>query len=194
MAFDRLGSGLAISARDLEIRGAGDLLGEEQAGHVTLIGTALYQKLLTRAVLAAKGEVAGPEIATQLNIGLTGSIPEGYVPDATLRINLYARLARMTEIEAIDSFAEELEDRFGPVPAEAGALLDLARIQALSQAAGVVRIDAGPKGIAFTFAPGARPADAHDGNVSEDRIVWRRQSPEWGAEFGEIQQLLHNLL
>jgi transcription-repair coupling factor (superfamily II helicase) len=193
VAFDRLGSGLAISARDLEIRGAGELLGEEQAGHVTLIGTALYQKLLTRAVRAAKGEVAGPEIAPELNIGLTGSIPEAYVPDATLRINLYARLARTTEVEAVDSFAEELEDRFGPVPPETEALLDLARIQALSQAAGVARIDAGPKGIALTFAPGARPAAVKDAEVSEDRLVRRRQDHAHGPGFDEIERLLREL-
>jgi transcription-repair coupling factor (superfamily II helicase) len=161
---------------------------------MTLIGTALYQKLLTRTVRAAKGEAAAPEIAAELNIGLTGSIPESYVPDATLRINLYARLARMTEIEAIDSFAEELEDRFGPVPSEGGALLDLARIQALSQAARVVRIDAGPKGIALTFAPGARPANAAGGDVSEDRIVWRRHGDARPPGLDEIQHLLHDLV
>ncbi|CAN7622883.1 helicase-related protein [Phenylobacterium sp. LjRoot219] len=74
-AFDRLGSGLAISARDLELRGAGDLIGDEQAGHVKLIGTALYQKLLTRAVLEAKGEGGEPDLKPEIAVGLTGAVP-----------------------------------------------------------------------------------------------------------------------
>jgi transcription-repair coupling factor (superfamily II helicase) len=193
VAFDRLGSGLAISARDLEMRGAGDLLGEEQAGHVTLIGTALYQKLLTQAVRAAKGETVGPEVTPVLNIGLTGVIPETYVPDATVRINLYARLARLGDAEAVEAFAEELEDRFGPVPAEAEALLALARLQALSQAAGVAKIDAGPKAIALTLSPGVKPKAVAGVEASGDRLVLRKAAAEDASRIDEVEQILRKL-
>jgi transcription-repair coupling factor (superfamily II helicase) len=193
-AFDRLGSGLAISARDLELRGAGDLVGEDQAGHVKLIGTALYQRLLSRAVRVAKGELEGPDWTPQLSIGLSGAIPEAYVPDATIRINLYARLARLSTEEEVDAFAEELEDRFGPPPPEAETLLLLARIQARALAAKVVRLDAGPKAIALTPAPGAvHRADAAGLEASGERLLWRGEVPE-GPERGEkILSLLDQL-
>ncbi|MGA0606880.1 DEAD/DEAH box helicase [Phenylobacterium sp. VNQ135] len=194
-AFDRLGSGLAISARDLELRGAGDLLGDEQAGHVKLIGTALYQRLLSRAVRVAKGEIAGPEWTPQLNVGVTGAISESYVPDPTVRINLYARLARLASGDDVDAFAEELEDRFGAVPEETQILLDLARIHALALAAGIGKIDAGPKAIAFTPAPGApRKALAKAGlEASGDRVLWRGEVPEARARLGRIISLLEAL-
>ena len=176
-AFDRLGSGLAISARDLELRGAGDIVGEEQAGHLKLIGTALYQRLLSRAIAVAKGEIAGPEWAPQLNIGISGSVPETYVPDATLRINLYARLARLESEEDVDAFAEELEDRFGPPPQDVLILLQMARIQVAAIAAGIQRIDAGPKAIAFSPRPSTNPAvaPANEGGLvlSGNRFLWR---------------------
>jgi transcription-repair coupling factor (superfamily II helicase) len=91
--LDRLGAGFAISARDLDLRGAGDLLGEEQAGHVKLIGADLYQHLLGRALRLARGEASGDESPPVLNLGVAGRIPEDYVPEPEVRINLYARLA-----------------------------------------------------------------------------------------------------
>jgi transcription-repair coupling factor (superfamily II helicase) len=192
VAFDRLGSGLAVAMRDLEIRGAGDIIGDQQAGHVTLLGAAFYQELLTRAVRQAKGEATGSEFATELNIGGAGSIPESY--DPAIRINLYARLARIKEIGAVDAFAEELEDRFGPAPREAEILIEIAKIRALAQAAGVVRIDAGPKGIAFTLAPWAKLGERQGAKLSDDRMTWDRRSSEASSTFGEVQDLLNALL
>jgi transcription-repair coupling factor (superfamily II helicase) len=192
-AFDRLGSGLAISARDLELRGSGDLVGDDQAGHVKLIGTALYQKLLTRAVRAAKGEIAGPDWTPELNLGLTGAFPESYVPDATIRINLYARLARLETPEEVDAFAEELEDRFGAPPEEAAGLLDLARLQARARRAGVLRVDAGPKAIALTCA-GPLPATPPAGLEAKDgRLILRRAATRGGPRTREVQSLLEAL-
>ncbi|MDQ4061081.1 MAG: DEAD/DEAH box helicase, partial [Pseudomonadota bacterium] len=115
-ALDRLGAGFAISARDLDLRGAGDLLGEEQAGHVKLIGVGLYQHFLERALRVARGEAPGDDWSPELNLGLTGLIPEDYVPEAEVRINLYARLARLQRSGEIDAFGDEIEDRFGPMP------------------------------------------------------------------------------
>lgn len=152
-AFDRLGSGLAISARDLDLRGGGDLVGEDQAGHVKMIGAALYQRLLERAVRVARGEIEAGEWTPDLALGEAGSIPMDYVPDAVTRIGLYGRLARMETLDEIDAFEEELEDRFGAIPAQAATLLSLARLQALARAADVRQVRAGPKGVALTLTP-----------------------------------------
>jgi len=194
-AFDRLGSGLAISARDLELRGAGDLVGDDQAGHVKLIGTALYQRLLSRAVRVAKGELNGPDWTPQLNVGLSGSIPEAYVPDATIRINLHARLARLTAEEDVNAFAEELEDRFGAPPSETEMLLVLARIQARALATNVLKVDAGPKAIAFTPAPGAKHPDPKGVGleIAGDRLLWRGDVPEGAARADQLLSLLERL-
>lgn len=192
-AFDRLGSGLAISARDLEIRGAGDLMGEEQAGHLKEIGAGLYQRLLSRAVLAAKGEIQGPEQTLQLNLGVSGTIPEAYVPDATVRINLYARLARLGLPEEVEAFAEEMEDRFGSPPEEVEVLLDIARIQALSASAGIIRIDAGPKAVALTPAPGRQVAPHAALEPSGARLIWRGAVDEGRARVSQVAGLLQTL-
>ena len=111
--MDRLGAGFAISARDLDPRGAGDLFGEDQAGHVKLIGMGLYRHLLERALRAARGEPPPDEWSPELNLGAAGRIPADYVPEAEVRINLYARLAKLTDESDVDALGEEIEDRFG---------------------------------------------------------------------------------
>jgi transcription-repair coupling factor (superfamily II helicase) len=157
-AFDRLGSGLAISARDLDLRGGGDLVGEDQAGHVRMIGAALYQRLLERAVCVARGETQPAEWTPVLNLGEAGAIPLDYVPDPVTRINLHARLARLESLAEIDAFEEELEDRFGAVPAATVNLLSLTRLQVLARAAHVRQVSVGPKGLALTLDPTEAPA------------------------------------
>jgi transcription-repair coupling factor (superfamily II helicase) len=150
LAFDRLGSGLAISARDLDLRGAGDLVGEDQAGHMKLIGLSLYQRLLALAVDRARGKdrlIQKPSI----DLEISGALPREYVPEPVVRLNLYSRLQRFETLAEIDAFAEELEDRFGPPPAEAITLLDLARLKLCAAAAGIVKIGAGPVAIAAEF-------------------------------------------
>ncbi|AYV48588.1 DEAD/DEAH box helicase [Caulobacter flavus] len=152
-AFDRLGSGLAISARDLDLRGGGDLVGEDQAGHVKMIGASLYQRLLARAVAVARGEADADAQTPNLVLGEIGSLPPDYVPDPVVRIGLYARLARIDDPAAIDAFEEELEDRFGSPPDAVGILLAKARLTALARAAGVVEVRAGPKGVVLVVPP-----------------------------------------
>ncbi|HEV2677352.1 MAG TPA: DEAD/DEAH box helicase [Aliidongia sp.] len=198
-AFDRLGSGLAISARDLDFRGAGDLVGEEQAGHVKLIGAALYQRLLSRAMALAKGERVETAAKPVLNLGEAGAIPTDYVPDAITRINLYARLARMDEIGDIDAFEEELADRFGTLPAAASTLLTCTRLQSLAAAAGVRQVDAGPKGIALTLpkAMGAvlkriRPL-VPAAQAKEERLVIPGNFDDFDARLTTVERLLTRL-
>jgi len=154
-ALDQLGAGFAISARDLDMRGAGDLIGEEQAGHMKLIGVDLYQHLLGHALRVARGEAADrwqPVLSLDTAKGGTGRLPDDWIPEADLRLSLYGQLAHLDEVAAIDAFQAELEDRFGPVPEPAQRLLDTARIAALAADAGIRQIDAGPAAIALTLA------------------------------------------
>ncbi len=158
-AFDRLGAGFAISARDLDLRGAGDLVGEAQAGHMKLIGTDLYQHLMAHALRAARGQAVDPW-TPELHLELSGGLPEGWIPDINVRLSLYARLARLPDGAALDAFEAELEDRFGPVPPEARDLLDIARIRAIARSVGIRRIDAGQAAIALTPRHADQPVPA----------------------------------
>lgn len=148
-AFDRLGAGFQIAGRDLDMRGAGDLLGEAQAGHMKLIGVDLYQHLLESAVRAARGEDV-ERWTLELHLGIEGRLPADWIPDDDLRVTLYARLSRLSDAQGIDAFADELEDRFGALPAPASALLAVARIRADACAARIAQVDAGPAAIALT--------------------------------------------
>ncbi|WP_081673872.1 DEAD/DEAH box helicase [Novosphingobium lindaniclasticum] len=154
-ALDRLGAGFAISARDLDMRGAGDLLGEEQSGHARLLGVDLYQHLLGLALARARGETAEDDVPV-VKAGSEGMLPGAWIPDVDLRLGLYARLARLGDLSALESFADELEDRFGTLPAEALRLLDLARLRLLARSARIGGVEAGPAAIALTPAPGRR--------------------------------------
>ena len=158
VTFDRLGSGMALSARDLDLRGAGDLMGEEQAGHLRLIGLGLYQHLMSLAIREARGEVV-EDWSPEIHIDRAGSLPTDYIPEPELRLNLYARLARVVEPQEAEAIAEELADRFGPPPEEVRDLLERVRLRALCRALGIARIDAGPKAIALDLRPSVAAAD-----------------------------------
>ena len=147
-AFDRLGAGFAISARDLDMRGAGDLLGETQAGHMKLIGIDLYQQLLEGALRRARGEEV-ERWTPELHLGIEGCLPESWIPDEELRVTIYARLARITEAAALDALEDELEDRFGALPDEARTLLATARLRVDARAAGIAKVSAGPAAVAL---------------------------------------------
>ncbi|MET0245151.1 MAG: helicase-related protein, partial [Sphingomonas sp.] len=148
-AFDRLGAGFEISARDLDIRGAGDLLGDTQAGHMKLIGVELYQHLLGAALRRARGDTSD-RWTPELNLGGSGTLPESWIPEADMRLTLYARVARLASEAEIDAFEEELIDRFGPLPEGAATLIAHVRLRVAAQHANVARVDAGPSAIALT--------------------------------------------
>ena len=168
-AFDRLGAGFAISAQDLDMRGAGDLLGDEQAGHMKLIGVDLYQHLLTRALRQARGEdVSAPLPA--LTLGTVGHLPPEWIPEEAVRLALYMRLVKLDDPAAIDGFEEELEDRFGALPAPTVRLLDWMRVRLLAQSAGVSAIAAGPAAIAFT--PVAKGSDWSSAGLTQKKDRW----------------------
>lgn len=189
-AFDRLGAGFAISARDLDLRGAGELLGEEQAGHAKLIGVELYQHLLERAVRRALGDDS--EIwPPSLNVGLEGSLPETWIPDVDLRITLYAQLSRMSGVTDVEAFEDELADRFGEIPEEGRRLLALAKLRVLARSAGVERIDAGPAAIALTPRAGQASALEHLGLVKSDlRYIAKGDFADADVRIAAAEELL----
>jgi transcription-repair coupling factor (superfamily II helicase) len=198
-ALDRLGAGFAISAQDLDQRGAGALLGEEQTGHVKLIGTDLYQHMLKHAL---RGETLGDDWTPELNIGLAGTIPEEYMNEPEMRINLYARLARFDSYETIDELEAEIEDRFGSIPEPVQNLLRLANLRQLCRRLGIARIDAGPQAIALTFRPGSaeklslqKKIDASEGMLhwSKERLVFSVSSEQAEERQKRILELLDSL-
>lgn len=190
-AFDRLGAGFAISARDLDLRGAGDLLGEEQSGHLKLIGIDLYQELLGKALRHARGEeVDVPE--PELRLGVGGRLPAEWIPEEEVRLSLYLRLARVEDSAGLDTLRAEMADRFGELPPEAEALLGAAQVRMLAQDAGVKRIDAGPAAIAITPLESSTkpPAGLED---KEGRWLLRPQSEEPAERLAELEGVLADL-
>lgn len=152
-SLDTLGAGFQLASHDLDIRGAGNLLGEEQSGHIKEVGYELYQQMLEEAVaeLRSEGEVADTGWSPQITVGTAVMIPESYVPDLQLRLGLYRRLGELTTTEEIDAFGAELVDRFGPLPEEVQHLLKIVFIKALCRQANVEKLDAGPKGAVLHF-------------------------------------------
>ncbi len=154
-SLEGLGAGFQLASHDLDIRGAGNLLGEEQSGHIREVGIELYQHMLEDAIADARagaGEAAPREDwMPQINLGLAVLIPESYVADLGLRLNLYRRLAGLEDDREIEAFAAELIDRFGPLPQEVQNLLEVVAIKRLCKQAGVARCDAGPQGLALAL-------------------------------------------
>ncbi len=154
-SLDQLGAGFSVASHDMDIRGAGNLLGEEQSGHVREVGIELYQEMLEEAVASLREGDAATEAAEQwspqINIGTSVLIPEEYVGDLNVRMALYRRLATLEDRADIDRFAAELIDRFGALPEEVQHLLEIVAIKHLCRAAMVEKIEAGPKGATLTF-------------------------------------------
>ncbi len=156
-ALDSLGAGFTLASHDLDIRGAGNLLGGEQSGHIREVGLELYQEMLETAVAQARagdnGGEPGDETSwsPEINLGTPVLIPEDYVADLDLRMGLYRRIARLEEEASIDAFAAELIDRFGPLPDAVDHLLRIIAIKALCRNAGIEKLEAGPKGATVAF-------------------------------------------
>jgi len=156
-SLDSLGAGFNLASHDLDLRGAGNLLGEEQSGHIREVGYELYQHMLEETIAKIKsGELQGltsidDDWSPQLNLGVPVMIPETYIPDLDIRLGLYRRLSSLTTKVELEGFAAELIDRFGPLPKEVNTLLLIVRIKAMCKRAGIRRLDAGPKGATIQF-------------------------------------------
>ncbi len=155
-SLDSLGAGFQLASHDLDIRGGGNLLGDEQSGHIKEVGVELYQQMLEDAVAAMKEQGADDLYdergwSPQINAGVAVLIPETYVPDLNVRLAMYRRLGEAERLEDRESLAAELIDRFGPLPEEAAQLLKIVGVKGLCRQANVAKIDIGPKGAVISF-------------------------------------------
>ncbi|MDP9838711.1 transcription-repair coupling factor (superfamily II helicase) [Neorhizobium huautlense] len=195
-ANDRLGAGFALSMQDLEMRGAGDIAGDDQAGHMRLLGISFYQKLLERAVLSGGKEVSREQQDVAVNLGVTHTIPEDYVSDGTVRLNLYTRLLRAGDFKALDDLQDEFDDRFGELPDEVSILIRLARLRIAADRFGVCRIDAGPRGLALSFAskPSRKQFEAMSqvcqGEYRDERLVFKLSTDDGLERLSFLEKLL----
>jgi transcription-repair coupling factor (superfamily II helicase) len=197
-SLDSLGAGFTLASQDLDIRGAGNLLGEEQSGQVREVGFELYQDMLQEAIAKLQsGEVEMADEggwSPQINLGVPVLIPEAYVPDLDVRLGLYRRLSSLERKVEMEGFAAELIDRFGPLPAEVETLMLVVRIKALCKRAGIAKLDGGPKGATVQFHndrfenPAGLVQFIHDQNglakVKDNRIVVRR---DWSTDRARLQ-------
>ncbi|MEM8936712.1 MAG: transcription-repair coupling factor [Pseudomonadota bacterium] len=196
-SLDTLGAGFTLASHDLDIRGAGNLLGEEQSGQVKEVGVELYQHMLEEAVssLRTGGSPVEEAWSPQINIGTSVLIPDTYVADLDVRMALYRRLGALDEQSQIDGFAAELVDRFGPTPSEVEHLLDIVAIKLICREAGIDKIDAGPKGAVISFRNGefVNPAglvgfvsqSLHDVKLRPDQKLVFRQT--WPGEKARLK-------
>jgi transcription-repair coupling factor (superfamily II helicase) len=207
-SLDTLGAGFSVASHDMDIRGAGNLLGEEQSGHVREVGIELYQEMLEEAVAGLKegddAEAMADQWSPTINVGASVLIPEDYVADLNVRMSLYRRLSGLETREEIDRFAAELIDRFGPLPDEVRHLFEIVFIKQLARAAGVEKIDAGPKGgtIAFRGNAFAQPLKlvqfiaAHTGTMKvrpDQKVVVSRDWPTADERLVGVKALLGQL-
>ncbi|WP_062762594.1 transcription-repair coupling factor [Falsirhodobacter sp. alg1] len=156
-SLDTLGAGFNLASHDLDLRGAGNLLGDEQSGHIKEVGYELYQNMLEETIQKLRsGQIGGlteadDQWAPQINLGVPVLIPEDYIPDLDIRLGLYRRLSGLATKVEMEGFAAEMIDRFGPLPREVNTLMLVVRIKAMCKRAGISRLDAGPKGASIQF-------------------------------------------
>jgi transcription-repair coupling factor (superfamily II helicase) len=153
--LDSLGAGFQLASHDLDIRGAGNLLGDEQSGHIREVGFELYQSMLEEAIMEAKAggirEARTSDLSPQITTDAPVMIQDTYVPDLDLRMGLYRRVNELEEVQDIEAFAAELIDRFGPLPQATENLLILIQIKLNARKAHVAKIDLGPRGALVSF-------------------------------------------
>jgi transcription-repair coupling factor (superfamily II helicase) len=199
-SLDTLGAGFTLASQDLDIRGAGNLLGEEQSGQMRDVGFELYQSMLEEAIAKIRaGEMEGlseadDQWAPQINLGVPVLIPEDYVPDLDVRLGLYRRLSSLHTKVELEGFAAELIDRFGKLPREVNTLLLIVRIKAMCKRAGIAKLDGGPKGATVQFhndkyaSPQGLVEFIQDqrglAKVKDNKIVIRR---DWNKESDKIK-------
>ena len=198
-SLDSLGAGFTLASQDLDIRGAGNLLGEEQSGQMRDVGYELYQQMLEDAIAKIRsGETEAnldnDQWAPQINLGVSVLIPAAYVPDLDVRLGLYRRLSSLATKVELEGFAAELIDRFGPLPKEVNTLMLIVRIKAMCRKAGIAKLDGGPKGATIQFhndkfaSPGGLVAFLEDqrglAKIRDNKVVVRR---DWGRTSNKIK-------
>ena len=206
-SLDTLGAGFQLASHDLDIRGAGNLLGDEQSGHIKEVGYELYQQMLSDAVEALKAGIVDPveeQWSPTIATGAPVTIPDHYVPDLALRMQLYRRLSSLQNDEEIESFAAEMIDRFGPLPPEVEQLMKLVSIKALCIRTHIEKVEAGAKGVVISFRGNsfANPAglvrfiagQGSDARVRPDmRVAFMRDFESTDARLEGTRQILRSL-
>lgn len=199
-SLDSLGAGFNLASHDMDLRGAGNILGEEQSGHIREVGYELYQQMLEETIAKLRaGEIASVDDldgqwSPQINLGVPVLIPQDYVPDLDVRLGLYRRLSGLTSKVDLEGFAAELIDRFGKLPREVNTLLALVRIKAECKRAGIAKFDAGPKGATLQFHKDkfANPAGLVEfvqdqqglAKIRDNKIIVRR---DWSTEKERVR-------
>ncbi len=206
--MEELGSGFYLAMHDLEIRGAGEVLGDNQSGNMMEVGFQLYNDMLAEAVRSLRNgrepDLLAPLSAvTEINLHVPALLPDSYCGDVHIRLSLYKRLASAGKAEQIDALLEEITDRFGKLPAQAQALFDVHRLRVLAKSYGVSRIDAGEKATAITFAPAA-PIDPlriielvqknrHIKLAGNDKLRIERAAPDVRERVQLVRDVLRSL-
>ncbi len=209
-SLDTLGAGFSLASHDLDLRGAGNLLGEEQSGHIREVGFELYNQMLEEALATARSGAAGAleagdqDWSPQINLGTAVMIPDHFVADLSVRLGLYRRLTHLQDEGEIDAFAAELIDRFGALPEEVKNLLAIISIKRLCRAANVAKIDAGPGGASVVFRndsfanPGGLVEFINDNKGSaklrpDHKLVFQRQWDEPEKRLKGVDYLVRHL-
>jgi len=206
--MDELGAGFYLAMHDLEIRGAGEVLGESQSGEMQEIGFNLYTEMLNRAVAALKAgqdpDAAAPlAIVTEINLHTPALLPNDYAPDVHERLTLYKRLGNCTQAEELIDMQEELIDRFGPLPPQAQALLDSHRLRLLCKPLGIAKIDTTPEQVAVQFIdqPPIDPMriidliqkDRNYRLAGQQKLVLKRTCPQLAERVAAVKDIVHQL-
>lgn len=203
--LDTLGAGFAVASHDMDIRGFGNLLGDEQSGQVREVGIELYQKMLGEAILRAKGEkqaLKSESYSPSINIGTSVLIPDSYVADLDLRLSLYKRAASLENEDDLNAFNIEVADRFGRLPEEMRNLMDVIKLKIMCRQAGIEKIDVGPKAIVMQFHATTkidpnklmRYVQVNSGIVKvrpDSKLVFSKEESE---EFGHNAELVEKYL
>jgi len=206
--MEELGSGFYLAMHDLEIRGAGEVLGENQSGNMMEIGFQLYNDMLAQAIASLKAGkepdlLAPMQAATDIKLHTPALLPDDYCGDVHLRLSFYKKLATAKNSAQLDTLLEELVDRFGKLPPAAQTLFDIHRLRVLSQPYGVVKVDAAPSGITITFQPqppidpaaiiGLRQKNKHIKLAGNDKLRIERDLPEPAMRVQMVRDVLRSL-
>jgi transcription-repair coupling factor (superfamily II helicase) len=152
MEYSDLGSGFQIAMSDLKIRGGGTILGASQSGHIAAVGYDMFLQLMESSISELKGEPVLEDLEPEINLPVSAFLPETYIPDIDQRLSLYRKLARMTDVKAIGALKSEMQDRFGPLPEEAGNLMLKIMLKVLAVRAGCKRLDLNDSQVALQFS------------------------------------------
>src|SRR5208283_152502 len=200
--FSELGAGFRLAALDLELRGAGNLLGAEQHGHLNAMGIDLYLKMLEQTVEELKGAPAKLEVRTSLNLGLDIKIPDPYIPDENQRLRMYKRISSAATLSERTDMEAELADRFGPIPPSVSNLLDYALLKSVAERLLVQTVERKADEIWIKFHEQA-PVDPQqlakfvrqrrEASFRPDRVLRFRGRERDGNVLTQIQNVLQEL-